>query len=81
MRTMVPTSVLRYLSSKATFSPQRKSPRLGFGGADGSGVFTGLAVGTGGSIAAYGTPHELRVPSSWIVTCVSFIARRTRGIT
>lgn len=31
MRTMVPTTVLRYLSSKATFSPQRKSLRVGRG--------------------------------------------------
>lgn len=52
MRTMVPTTVLRYLSSKATFSPQRKSLRPGRGGAGGAGAAAGLAVGTGGSMAA-----------------------------
>ena len=31
MRTITPTRVLRYLSSKATFSPQRKSLRVGRG--------------------------------------------------
>ena len=36
MRTMVPTMVLRCLSSKATFSPQRKSLRPARGGAGGS---------------------------------------------
>ena len=38
MRTMVPTTVCRYLSSKATFSPQRKSLRVGRGAAGGSGA-------------------------------------------
>lgn len=31
MRTIVPSTVLRYLSSKLTFSPQRKSLRVGRG--------------------------------------------------
>ena len=38
MRTMVPTTVCRYLSSKATFSPHRKSLRVGRGAAGGSGA-------------------------------------------
>ena len=38
MRTMVPTTVCRYLSSKATFSPQRKSLRVGRGAAGGYGA-------------------------------------------
>ena len=52
MRTMVPTTVLRCLSSKATFSPQRKSLRLARGGGGGSGDAAGLAApGTGGCTA------------------------------
>jgi hypothetical protein len=53
MRTMVPTTVLRYLSSKATFSPQRKSLRAGLGGTGVVGCGCGrAAVGAGGSMAA-----------------------------
>src|SRR5690606_3311832 len=55
MRTMVPTTVCRYLSSKATFSPHRKSLRVGRGTAGGSGASAcGGAAGSGcgGSIAA-----------------------------
>lgn len=52
MRTMVPTTVLRCLSSKATFSPQRKSLRPARGGGGGSGGAAGLGVpGAGGSTA------------------------------
>ncbi len=52
MRTMVPTTVLRCLSSKATFSPQQKSLRPARGGGGGSGGAAGLAVpGAGGSTA------------------------------
>lgn len=52
MRTMVPTTVFRCLSSKATFSPQRKSLRLARGADGGCGAGCGLAApGAGGSTA------------------------------
>jgi len=52
MRTITPTTVFRCLSSKATFSPQRKSlrPARGAGGCAGSGAGRG-APGVGGSTA------------------------------
>ncbi|ODU55985.1 MAG: hypothetical protein ABT02_21325 [Comamonadaceae bacterium SCN 68-20] len=75
MRTTVPTTVLRYLSSKATFSPQRKSLREGLSGVDAAGCGCGgAAAGGGGSTAAYGSFHSRRVPASCSVTCASFKA-------
>lgn len=52
MRTMLPTTVFRCLSSKATFSPMRKSLRVARGACAGSGAGAGFgAPGTGGSSA------------------------------
>ena len=56
IRTMVPTTVCRYLSSKDTFSPQRKSLPVGLGGAGGGAAAAAcalaVALGAGGSMAA-----------------------------
>lgn len=75
IRTIVPTIVLTYLSSKATLSPQRKSSRLGSGavGSIAGSWYAGAAPGGGGSIAAYGNFHSRLVAGSCSTTCVSRI--------